>query len=309
MYVPDDENYIVDGENYAPPKPPEPSKHKSNKKFPIKKLGVIGGALLVGLGVYLVSMLVFGEKTNKTNPAGVSLKLDLENTVVKDAYSMVTYGRTDTKMNKYVKEQAVALADFSNYEKFYYAFSLVQKDHLYDTKLTSNSKKIYGIKDQDVDKLMKAYFGEKVAYLKQGTIPITLPFTMDDGNYLELIYSASDKAFSSVIAKKDVTEVKALVPTYLTQLESATQQEDGTLQLVERIIYLTSSITGETIQYSVYRDFEHTMPIVRNKETTSSQLATKPIDMKDYIDKSNVITYTFKKSGDSYYFYQSEIKE
>lgn len=306
MYVPDEDNYIVDGENYAPPRPPEPKKNE--KKFSMKPVIVIGGALLIGLTVYLVSTLLFGGATNKSKNPGVSLKLELENTIVKDVYAKVTYGRDDTIMNKYVKEQAVRLADFSNYEKFYYAFSTIRKEDLYDTKLTSNSKKIYGIADADVTKLMKAYFGPNCTYLKQGSIPIVLPFVYDEGNFMQLVYSASDKAFTSVVENKEVGVDKSLIPTYLTYLESATQ-EDGTIQLVERIIYLSFTVSNDKIVYSVYRDFNHTMPIVKDKETTSSELAIKPVTIDDYLEKSNAITYTFKKDGENYYFYQSKIQE
>ena len=33
MYVPDDDNYIVDGENYAPPRPPQ----ENNQKFKLSQ--------------------------------------------------------------------------------------------------------------------------------------------------------------------------------------------------------------------------------------------------------------------------------
>lgn len=307
MYVPDDENYIVDGENYAPPKPAPTSKKK--KPFPAKIFIVIGIALVAGVSVYFISTLLFGGKSKTTKGDGISLTLELENTIVKDTYSMISYGRNPSSMNKFLKEQSVSLNDFSNYEKFYYALSLSDKKDFYDTKVTRDQKKIYAIDEDTVTQLMKKYFGSEVVYLRQGTIPIRLPFMLDDGNFLQLIYNTTDKAFTSTVSKQDSVETNVFVPTYLTKLEKAIQKEDGSIQLVERVIYLTSSVNLEQVSYSIYKDSAFTMPIVKNKMATTSELAANPIQIDSYLEQANSVTYTFKKEKDHYYFYRSEIEE
>ena len=50
MYVPDDDNYIVDGENYAPPRPPQHDEEK--KKLPGKVIVLVLVAIVLGVGVY-----------------------------------------------------------------------------------------------------------------------------------------------------------------------------------------------------------------------------------------------------------------
>ena len=52
MYVPDDDNYVVDGENYAPVRPAD--KKDSKGRFPIKKVIKIVLLFLVLLFILLV---------------------------------------------------------------------------------------------------------------------------------------------------------------------------------------------------------------------------------------------------------------
>lgn len=152
MYVPDDDNYIVDGENYAPPRPPQDDNKKSNRSQMIKIAVLVVIVIVLGLSVYFISSLFFkGDNKNET-AVGISDTLSIDDPEVESIYDLVTYGRDNNTLNKYLKEQSVTLKDFSNYEKFYYALSLLKEKELKEIKNSdTTTQKQYYISDADMD--------------------------------------------------------------------------------------------------------------------------------------------------------------
>ncbi len=309
MYVPDDDNYIVDGENYAPPRPSQDDNKKSNRSQMIKIAVLVVIVIVLGLSVYFISSLFFKGNHKNEPSVGISDTLSIDDPKVEDIYDLVTYGRDSNTLNKYLKEQFVTLKDFSNYEKFYYALSLLKEKELQEIKSSDTTvQKQYYIDDIDMGQLMKSYFGDKVEYLKQGTLPIILSPGFDVGNTLSLTYNINKERYETTLAKTDATPAR-FIPVAFYGLESATRSDDGMITLVERVVYITSSVNNNLVSYQVYRDYNHTMLIDSQDNIPVEKYQENPLSIEDYMQSGNIITYKFKETNGEYYFYQSKIEQ
>ena len=310
MYVPDDDNYIVDGKNYAPPRQPKgDNKKKNDKTKQIIILVVV--AIVLGLLVYFISSLFFngGTTSNKKNDA-LSTTLSVDDPDIEALYEMVTYGRDTNHLNKFLEEQSVMLRDFSNYEKYYYALSFLRSKDLEPVK-GEDKKEIpnqYTIEDDVIDGLMREYFGDEISYLKQGTLSITLGSSLKEGNLLSFTYNVSDEQYDVTAQTKD-SDTSRMIPVALYGLESASRDDDGTITLVERVIYLSGNVTNNTVNYEVYRDYAHTMLITSQDNIPLEEYQKNPISIEDYMDQGNIIVYQFKEDHGEYYFYRSRIEQ
>ena len=155
---------------------------------------------------------------------------------------------------------------------------------------------------------MQEYFGPDVKYLKQGTIPIVLDNSFEQGNTLSLTYNVDSKKYITSLTKTDNSS-SALIPVSISKLESASKESDGTLILVERVIYISSSQNNGTVSYKVYRDFNHTMLIDSKDNVSLEDYQKSPISVDMYGQQGNLITYQFKQNNSDYYFYQSKIEQ
>lgn len=311
MYVPDDDNYMVDGENYAPPRPRQENKKKNNNSQIVKIVILIVVVLALGFGVYFISSLFFrnSQKQETTQTTGISSTLSVDDPEVEAIYDLVTYGRDSNTLNKYLKEQSVTLKDFSNYEKFYYALSLLKEKDLKEIKSSDTTEeKQYYISDADMEQLMKSYFGNKVEYLKQGTLSIVLMPGFDTGNTLSLHYNINKERYETTFTKTNAATAKT-IPVALYGLESATRSDNGTITLVERVVYITSSVNNNLVSYQVYRDYNHTMLIDSQTNIALTEYQKEPISIDTYMEKGNIITYKFKENEKEYYFSQSKIEQ
>ena len=302
MYVPDDDNYIVDGENYAPPKPPQEKNNKDNN-FIVKIILLIVIVLALGFGVYFLSSLFFNGGKKEAPKESISTTLSVDDPEIRELYEKVTYGRDSNTLNKYLKEQFVSLKDFSNYEKYYFALSGLKEKDLEE----GEEKRYYSISDRRMEELMQSYFGKKVSYLQQGSIPIVLMEGFQAGNTLSLTYDVNQKKYQTTLTTTPPLKEK-IIPVSMYSLESASM-EDDVITLVERVIYIKSSISKNIVNYQVYRDYNHTMLIDSGKNIPYADYQKDPITIDQYKKQGNIITYQFKKSSDGYYFYQSSIEE
>lgn len=249
-------------------------------------------------------MIFNGSSRNTNDTPNLATTLSVDDPEVESLYEMVTYGRGDSTLNKYLKEQFVRAEDFSNYEKFYYSFSGLRNRDLEEVEDGT-----YAISESTVDQLMQDYFGDDISYLKQGEIPIVLSSSLDQGNTLLLSYQGEDMGFTTSISTTEEVQSR-VVPIYMSELESATRDGDGMITLTERVIYLTSEQTGDSISYRIYRDYDHTMLLDSRENVSLSDYQNNPISIDDYMNTGNVVTYHFQQNDDgNYYFYQSSIEE
>lgn len=282
---------------------------KKKSKFDFKLIIVIVVSIIAGLSVYFVSNALFGKKETAvtTTPATT---LDVEDEMVVSLYEMVTYGIRGVRSDKYIRERTVSIDDFSNYEKFYYALMYAEKDDFKDTSKTDNGKKIYSISSDVIKKYMKSYFGDKITYSTESIIPMTFGFKIDGCNSGTLSYDVDKDGFLITFNSDKENVSSGEILPYYTKLDSASTKSDGSIELVEKIIYVNSSKEGEQYNISIYKDYDKTMLIESKTGITKAMLDSTPINVDDYYDSANTITYIFKKnSGGNYYFYSSEISD
>lgn len=292
---------------------------KKKKGFDFKLIFIIIISIVVGLSVFFVSNALFGKKTTTTTTPSQEVSLDIDDNKVVTLYNYVTYGQLGTRNNKYISQKSVKLENFSNYEKFYYAMMLADKDDFKDTGKTDHTTglKVYSISNDIVKKYMKQYFGEKVTYSTDSSITTTFGFSIDDKNTGTLNYDVERDAFLiSFDSSKDTSVTNSTILPYYTELDSATNSDDG-IEIVEKIIYVTAiqqkDVNGNPIdKYDclIYKDYNKTMLIGKKLGVSSESVKDDPITPSDYSNSSNVITYKFKKNyNGEYYFYSSEIRD
>lgn len=301
MYVPDEENYIVDGENYAPEIKEEEHKKKKRNRTPIRIVIVIIISLSLGFATYYISDLILNGKKEERPKEETRVTLSVDNEDVLAIYEKITYGRTSSHLNKYLESTSLTPEDFTNTEKFYYALSALEEEDLID-----KGNGTYSISDEKMDELMKSYFGTEVTYNKGGTIPVVLQKTVKNGNTLSLTYDETNEEYLTTITETKEDALKE-VPIFMASLDSAEQKGD-VITLTEKVIYIDSTIENNQITYHVYKDFTKQEELDSAENVDLNIYNQDSITVKDYLRDARTITYRFKKENDNYVFVRSKIE-
>lgn len=277
-----------------------------NKNLPIIVVVVI--SIVIGLTVFLVSNLVFGEK-KKDNPTAVSSEIGIDDENVKILYDYVTYGVRNTRNDKFIKEQSVKLENFSNYEKFYYAMQFAQVEDFAATGQVNDQKqKIYNISSAKVKSYMQRFFGNEVTYSTSSVIKYPFSFRINNLNVGTMTYAIERDGFDTVFTDfEDNITTNNVVEPYYTELVGASRKSDGSIELTEKIIYTTVNQHDNIYDINIYKDYQKTMLLEQKTNLTAEQLQEKPISANDYGEKAATITYVFKLNSTNYYFYSSTI--
>ena len=90
---------------------------------------------------------------------------------------------------------------------------------------------------------------------------------------------------------------------------SAEKKEDGSIKVVEKAIYYTSTAFNDDMYFNIYSDPSNNYSI-DGKHFKVSNVTNEKIDVNDYSDKASTITHIFKldKETGDYYFASSVIK-
>ena len=90
---------------------------------------------------------------------------------------------------------------------------------------------------------------------------------------------------------------------------SAEKKEDGSIKVVEKAIYYTSTTFNDDMYFNIYSDPSNNYSI-DGKHFKVSNVTNEKIDVNDYSDKASTITHIFKldKETGDYYFASSVIK-
>lgn len=283
------------------------SEKQNNRKIPL--IIVIVLSIVIGLSVFFISNLIFGDK-KKDNTPSVSTNIDLEDENVKILYDYVTYGVRNKRYEKFIKEQSVKLEDFNNYEKFYYALQFAEPEDFANIgKVNENGQKIYNISSAKVKQYMQRFFGPEVTYSTNSKITYPFNFKINNLNVGILTYAIENEGFNTVfVSLEDDIISNNIIEPYYTKLTNATKKSDGSLELNEKIIY-TELINKEnnTFDINIYKDYQHTILLESKLNLTELDLKNNPINIEDYQEKAATISYLFKLSSTNYYFDSSKI--
>lgn len=293
-------------------------KEKQEKSLMIKKIMIIGGAIFIGLFVFLITQALFGKKTVVVQPPKKT-ELSLTDSRVTKLYPYVTYGLNNTRNTKFISNKSVKLNDFTNYEKFLYALQFASATDFKETGKTETdyNLKVYALANDKVLEYMKKFFGDNVKYSKKGNIPYTFPFKVETGNTASLEYNEERDAFLTTFGNTNTESVATtLVNPYYTKLASAYVDTNTDIVLQENVIYTTltqykdeNGNPKDQYDLKVYQDYSHTILLDERLGVTAADITTTPVDIETYVYEANTVTYRFKKSSNgNYYFYSSSIE-
>lgn len=285
------------------------TKEQINEKKAIKRSSsikmLVVVILVIGIGVFIVSNLLFGGKKVEDN--GTEISITDEN--VQILYEYVTYGVRGTRNDKFVKENYVTMNSFSNYEKFYYALQFATRGDFKDTgRVNSNNQKIYNISDELIKKYMQLFFGSMISYSTGSEITYPFSFKVNGYNVGVMNHNDSTGGFDTVFnsVQEDIKKTSIIDP-YYGSLVSAKEYNDLSLVLEEKVIFTTVNESSGSYNVSVYRDYEKTLLIDQFNGLSKGQLMNKDIDASNYKEKATTIKYKFKVNNNVYYFDSSEV--
>lgn len=288
---------------------------KSTVPNNIKIMIIVVLALFVGIGVFVGSNALFGNKEDE-NPV-VTTTLSTTDKNVVELYDMICYGDRGIRNTKFINESSIGIDKFTNQEKFYYAMQFAtMADFSNSGNLDASGKKIYTISNEKVKEYMNKFFGPKIEYSSEGSNVITFDFSIENSNIGTMVYDLNRDAFATTFSgyNKDLVDENIIKP-YYSKLVAAVSRSDGVIEIKERIIYteVVQNKDGyggliDNYSLSIYRDPAKTMLIETRNNLTLDALKQYPMSIDNYINQSSVITYKFKKQSSGYYFESSEIE-
>lgn len=287
----------------------EDKKKKSSGIFNI--LIIVVSALLVFLLVFLITNKIFNPKDkdkSKEKETTTSEKRSLTEDNVKILYKYVTYGTTDIRNDKFVKNKSVKLSDFTDEEICYYALQFAQVDDFdYTGKLDQNNNKIYSFSNRLMKKYAERFFGKNVKYSTDVVINnYPFSFSINNKNVGTLKYNSETASFDTIFTEEE-KEDNYLIEPYLGELVEAYKEKDGSYRLIEKVIYIDVKQQSDgKYEVIISKDYDHNNIIESLIDQSENDI--KKIKISKYKDKAATITYNFKLNGNVLYFDSSEIK-
>ena len=265
---------------------------------------VIIGSIIIGIIVFLLTNSLVSKDNNTSNNNDkkedvYNSELSIKDNSIKKLYNNITYGDYDI----FEKRQSIKLDNLSNYDKLYYTIPLIKKSDIKEVEM-DNKNKIYSIDYSVISKYMKKMFGNKAKYDKDISMSVTFNFSMNDKNTANIKYNNSLSAYTiTFTGNKDISKQS----NYYGELENAIQVSDNEIELDEKILYYDIKVVKNKINYSIYKDYDHTMLIASEEGIEKDEFNLTNL-LKEYDKKITRVIYKFKKTGGSYYFYSSKIE-
>jgi len=281
-----------------------------NKK-PVKIMvfiGIIVGALLLGLIVYTVVSGLIGKAEPPANKEFIGEEIALSDENVKVLYDYVTFGAEGDRNLKFVTEQEVNMASFSEKEKLYYALMFAQvEDFEFTGERNTSKQKIYTIPIKTITNYMKLFFGPSVTYQPEKQMSFPFTFSINRMNVGKMTYNQKRDGYDTVFdSQYDPEQSKSLVPPVYGKLISALRKPDGSIVLQERVVYTALKTENGTYTVEVYKDPAKTNKLETRTNLSESDLSNFSINMDQY-SSTAIVEYTFALNGLTCYFNSSRI--
>ena len=278
-------------------------------------LVVILSILVVGLGTIVIYDKALSNKNTKVDnqenenvPNNLKKEeLWLNDTLVQDLYSMVTFPGNDILGNWYFYEnEKITLDNINNDTKLWMAYT-----RLREYEIISEYDSGYHVFSYfDITKFdngMKDIFGNNITYTKDNFMPDNCDCEYkynSDKNRYECIIGGCGGPISQYIDSK-------LYKAFKLNDEIILYEKFAFIN-IDEIIYANSSIEDEIdTKAGIYKDVKSEKLIkswVKDIDYTDNN--EPDYKFEDYIDQMSMVKYIFKKGNDnSYHFYSSEIVE
>ena len=178
------------------------------------------------------------------------------------------------------------------------------------TSEKDNGSTYYKFKGDTIVKHLKNYFKSDVTINKEKLSDLFVATNVNfDGSGMQIKSYDKDKDEYKVIFGGIGGTTGPSPKITARKIISATKQEDGSIKVVEKAIYYTSTIFNDDMYFNIYSDPSNNYNI-DGKHFKVSNVTNEKIDVNDYSDKASTITHIFKldKETGDYYFDSSVIK-
>lgn len=283
-------------------------KPKNNGGETFKIIIIVIVALIFGLVVFFVTNALFGKRNVPVDEV-ITTNLKVTDDKVVNAYKMVTYGANGKRNELFIKNNDVHSEDFNELQKFYYAMQFSSRSDFTDTlDKNDKGKAIYTISRSQVKNYMVKFFGPDYSFQEDNALKLTLPFDIDGNNVVTMKYNADRDGYDTVFDGKDNYNAGVVQPFY-GEVGEAKETSNGVLEIKENIIFTKVSDKGsDTYDIGIYKDYGKNDEVELLNGVTKVSLAEAPIKISNYSGRCGIITYTFMKNGNSYYYVKSEVK-
>ena len=283
-------------------------KPKNNGGDTFKIIIIVIVALVFGLVVFFVTNALFGKKNVPVEEV-ITTNLKVTDDKVVNAYKMVTYGANGKRNELFIKNNDVHSEDFNELQKFYYAMQFSSRSDFTDTlDKNDKGKAIYTISRSQVKNYMVKFFGPDYSFQEDNALKLTLPFDVDGNNVVTMKYNADRDGYDTVFDGKDNYTAGVVQPFY-GEVSEAKETSNGVLEIKENMIFTKVSDKGsDTYDIGIYKDYGKNDEVELLNGVTKVSLAEAPIKISNYSGRCGIVTYTFMKNGNSYYYVKSEVK-
>lgn len=282
---------------------------KKNRGDTFKIIVIVVVALIIGLLVFIVTNALFGKRPEPT-PEVTTTTLKVTDEKVVNAYKLVSYGANGKRNELFIKNKEVHSEDFNELQKYYYAMQFSVKDDFTNSlEKDDKGKTIYTIPRNKVKNYMIKFFGPDVSYTEDTSIKLTVPFEIDGSNVLSMKYNQEKDVYDVIFDGKDTYTNNNPVSPFYGEVSEAKETSNGVLEIKENIIFTKVSDKGnDTYDIGIYKDHGLSNEVEIINGVTKISLAETPIKVANYSGRCGVITYTFMKNGNSYYYVMSKIE-
>ncbi len=282
---------------------------KKNRGDTFKIIVIVVVALIIGLLVFIVTNALFGKRPEPT-PEVTTTTLKVTDEKVVNAYKLVSYGANGKRNELFIKNKEVHSEDFNELQKYYYAMQFSVKDDFTNSlEKDDKGKTIYTIPRNKVKNYMIKFFGPDVSYTEDTSIKLTVPFEIDGSNVLSMKYNQEKDVYDVIFDGKDTYTNNNPVSPFYGEISEAKETSNGVLEIKENIIFTKVSDKGnDTYDIGIYKDHGLSNEVEIINGVTKISLAETPIKVANYSGRCGVITYTFMKNGNSYYYVMSKIE-
>ena len=178
------------------------------------------------------------------------------------------------------------------------------------TSEKDNGSTYYKFKGDTIIKHLKNYFKSDVTINKEKLNDLFVATNVNfDGSGMQIkSYDKENDEYKVIFGGIGGTTGPSPKIT-VRKIISATKQEDGSIKVVEKAIYYTSTTFNDDMYFNIYSDPSNNYNI-DGKHFKVSNVTNEKIDVNDYSDKASTITHIFKldKETGDYYFASSVIK-
>lgn len=304
--------------------------NKPVKKQEEKKSGASAAAIII-LVVIIIGFMVYiaydkgyifksKQTKEKSTPVETNKKENKENKTVEPTSGEAKEIDLDDsrfigiykKLQKYTysMNRENGYKSFSDKDLATIAIKSFKEADFEKTSEKDNGSTYYKFKGDTIIKHLKNYFKSDVTINKEKLSDLFVATNVNfDGSGMQIKSYDKDKDEYKVIFGGIGGTSGPSPKITARKIISATKQEDGSIKVVEKAIYYTSTIFNDDMYFNIYSDPSNNYNI-DGKHFKVSNVTNEKIDVNDYSDKASTITHIFKldKETGDYYFASSVIK-